>query len=193
MNAPKYAVLLSALVCADARGAVVVVDSNVSLYSPGIFSEFGLEVFQDAEGTEPTAVFFDRDGQFLIALGVNIDEGSDWYLANFGDRFDMPAIESSDFVTFFRVADETHNVIDVGFGEFYLGVNTGTFSPQEETLRNIFGWARFRNSPSGLELLGSAVAYGSDGIFIGTTRIIPEPCTLVLIAVCAACLLWRRM
>ncbi len=55
---------------------------------------------------------------------MNLDEGSDWYLASFGDRFDKPAIESNDFVTFVGATDTNWNTtINVGFGELYLGLH----------------------------------------------------------------------
>jgi len=49
----------------------------------------------------------------------------------------------------------------------------------------VFGWAKFRNTPSRLELLESEVAYQTDGIVIGTTRTLPAPTSLVLAGLCA--------
>jgi len=192
----RYLILPLVLTCLEAQAATVVVDSNISLTVPiGGFEDYELTVQQNPVFDDnPTGIVFDRDGLTRLRfVNHNIDEGSDWYLANLGDSFSKETIESDSFVTFFSASADVHNVIDVGFSEFYLGVNTGQgppvggFSP-----RDVFGWAKFRNSPSGLELLESAVAYQTDGIIIGTTTTIPEPSSLLLVVICGACLIVQR-
>ena len=46
--------------------------------------------------------------------------------------------------------------------------------------KNVFGWAKLKNTGTSLELLGSAVAYESSGLIVGTAAVIPEVSTSLL-------------
>ena len=50
----------------------------------GPSSDYALTVFQDAEATDPTSIFFNYIDSQLIFVTTNIDEASDWYLGELG-------------------------------------------------------------------------------------------------------------
>jgi hypothetical protein len=172
----KKVLLLFCLVCSSSSlNAAVITNSNITLQADGIVGRFSLTVYQNEAGTNPTSIWFDHEGTNLIlrGIGINLDKGSNWYFANYGDAFGPTTIDSGSFVLFSLL--ETFNV---GYGDFYFGVSTGeSVFPSDY---DVFGWAKLRNSSSGVELLGSAVAYDSGGIIIGTTTIVPEPSAIFL-------------
>ena len=65
---------------------------------------------------------------------------------------------------------DTRPTFILPLGEFYFGVTTIYDSWPE---KDVFGWAKLKNTSNSLELLGSAVAYGSSGIIVGTAEVIP--------------------
>ena len=155
-------------------------DSNVTLgpsgFSPGS-GALALLIYQDAGATDPTSILFDRVGTDLIYRTMNVDEGSDWYFCVIGDEFSAATISTHNFTPF----NQSGQSYAVGYGEFYMGMNTGRgFVGPGEPRRDVFGWARMSNSPSGIVLVGSGVTYDSPGVYIGTTSTVPEPATLLL-------------
>lgn len=171
----SFALLLATSVVAS--GATIS-GANVVLSTNSGISEYALTIYQDAAATNPTSIFFDRQGQNLIFRTYNVDESSDWYFANFDNLFTAASISQGAFMAFNQV-NQSYNV---GFGDFYLGVNTGSGFQGGSPGREIFGWALLRNSANGLQLLGSAVTYDSPGIRIGTTTTVPEPTTVFLLS-----------
>ena len=100
MNAAKYIMLPLVLTYHGTQAATVVVDTNISLTVPIVEPEdYKLTVQQDpAFDVNPTSILFDRDGLTRLRFVIqNADEGSDWYLAEFGDSFSKETIESGDF------------------------------------------------------------------------------------------------
>ena len=64
---------------------------------------------------------------------------------------------------------------------FYVGLYTGeTFSQNGIYSDPLFGWARLVNNQGGIQLLDSALAYKTGGIYAGTQILIPEPSGLAL-------------
>ena len=178
--------LLIVLSFLELKGAVVV-GTNISLsesnigWPPEARRELGnvsLRVWQDPQATDETAVWFYNDDSNLTFTNINIDEGSDWYLVEEGDRFEARAIELGSFL---QVAGydllDTRPTFNLPLGEFYFGVTTIYDSWPE---KNVFGWAKLKNTGTSLELLGSAVAYESSGLIVGTAAVIPEVSTSLL-------------
>ena len=176
------------LTTSAATFATVVSDTNVTLRVPGYFYQYALRIYQDAAATDYTEIEFDRSGQNLTLRMENADEGSDWYFAALNNPFTAATISQGSF-TPFSPAQPTHNV---GFTDFYFGINTGRGFAGGTPGREVFGWALLRNSASGLQLLGSAVTYDRPGIVIGTTTTVPEPTAALLLAGAAFPLLLRR-
>ena len=166
--------ILLSMVIAHNAGAFMAIDSNVIL--SGTPESYVLTVFQNFIATDWTSIWFDRDETDLIFRTYNVDEGSDWYFCAYNDEF------SGDTVSDYTLFNQIDQRFTVGYGDFYLGVNTGNgFIDFGVPDRSIYGWAHLNNSPDGLELLGSAIAYDSPGIYVGTTQAIPEPSSLSLI------------
>ena len=81
--------------------------------------------------------------------------------------------------------------VEVGSGEFYLGIASQTpviGSPDW----NVFGWARLRPEGGKLTMIENVMVYGVDGIVVGTTQVVPEPSAWVIMVVGAAGLLIRK-
>jgi len=81
---------------------------------------------------------------------------------------------------------------------FYVGLYTGNqnFYPPDGIYTDpLFGWASLRNNQGVIELLDSALVYKAEGIYAGTTTIIPEPSGLALIGLGAMLFgfRWRRL
>ena len=167
---------------AQTAGAVVVSDTNIWLGNgPPSMADYTLGVYQDEAATNDTGILINVSGETLSFVNTTIDDGSDWYLTSFGNEFMASTIESGAFPFLVRSIStgwETHDLA-VGFGDFYLGVNTGVlvgprpdpdFSPRE-----LFGWVHLQNSGGTLTMLGNAMSYGEPGLVIGTTQVVPEP------------------
>lgn len=148
-------------------------------------TDYGVRVYQDILATDFTAMSFDHEGESWVYQGVTLDEGSEWYFASFGDAFFADPIALNQFDPF----NGTHNV---GYGDFYMAFNTGLGIDEGNPDRGIYGWALFRNSESGVEMLDNAVAYEEQGIVVGTLTAIPEPAVLTMLLAGFAGLLLRR-
>jgi hypothetical protein len=106
---------------------------------------------------------------------MSADEGSEWYLVQSGELFSRANVAAGQFPLVFRYG--VSETVHVGPGEFYLGVRTG-IDPQD---RDAYGWVHLgRNEGGKLTMLENVMSYDNYGIVVGTTEIIPEPGTLVL-------------
>jgi hypothetical protein len=118
----------------------------------------------------------------------NVDEEADYYLVPNLAVFSAATISLGQFPPLF-VLDHPSS-LNVGFGDFYLGINTGQgISGPGQPNRNVFGWAHFVNdAQTGLHMIDNAVTYGNQGIIVGTTTAIPVPegevSVLVIVGFC---------
>lgn len=163
--------------------ATVIEGTNVVLSNVGFpDADYTLTVYQDASATDPTSIFFDVTDSKLSIIDYNIDEASDWFLVSLNDEFSAATINADSFSTLIQHTPSFKtNEIDTGFGDFYLGINTGNDDGVGFPPRNIYGWVELRNIGGNLTLLDSAITYSGDGIIVGTTQVIPEPSSTVLL------------
>lgn len=167
--------------------AALMVDTNIAISNLG--TNYALTVYQDAARTDFTSVFFEWSTTNLIFRDYNIDESSDWYFADYGDVFTTTTITQGTFTLFNQV-----NVsFNVGYDEFYLGVNTGIGFTNSAPRRDVYGWVLLTNAPSGLSIVNSAVAYNEGGIVIGQLQVVPEASSLALLLFASVGLLIRQM
>jgi len=212
--------VLGLLTASSARGAVVA-DGAISLNSigPAFNSDFALSIIQRPPD-DYTSGFFDFSPTVpiqitLTGVTANIDEGSDWYLARAGQPFNATTIANGDFdflvgfpggdfgtgeVTFSPIGDPGMGVPSDLF-DFYIAGATGFgFDSGGVPVREVFGWVRlrskFENSRfTGVEFVESAVAYSSNGIYIGTRLVVPEPtsfCQVLAPLMCLVGMHWNR-
>ena len=178
-----------ALVCAaqfESTAITVVPDANIELLDAEFVGDYALLVQQDAAGADDTTAFFDFDGTALRLTSSVLDEASDWYLVEAGDAFRTSNIEAGLYP---RISGPP---VVVGSGTFFLGVVTGLgFIDLGVPNRDVFGWIELSVSGSTLSVLGNAMAYDAEGIFIGTNTAIPEPATGFLLALGLAALSLR--
>jgi hypothetical protein len=172
--------------------ADVITDTHLTLGNGAPLGQYVLTVCQDIP-CDYTELWFDKvdkhgfynilgdsyfgDYSTLTQTGEDVDEGSDYYLVPYGAEFTAAAIAAGQFSALNPTG------VDVPFGTFYLGVNTGIgFSdPGYQPSRDVFGWAQFSNSSTGLQMISNAMAYGTNGIVVGTTEtIVPIPAAVCL-------------
>lgn len=172
------------LIVSQARGGTVVGSNFIAVLDPSFpGAQYRFSVYQDEAGIDPTSLFVDLNGQVMTAIGWNVDEEADYYLVPNLAVFSAATISSGIFPPLF-VLDQPH-ALNVGFGDFYLGINTGQGFSGGQPTRNVFGWAHLvNNQQTGLQMIGNAVTYGNAGIIVGTTNVIPvpEPSILALTA-----------
>lgn len=174
--------------------ATVVPDSSVSFGSgypfypqpgPGT-NVFSITVKQALNGSsfDYTGIWFGKaelpsgTGSSLAPFSWAAGEGADYYLAAFGTAFTSQTISEGQLEPLYTT-DHPYT-IEVPYGDFYLGINTGVSSqvPLPSTTaanRDVFGWVHLQNTPAGLTMLGNAMAYDTSGIYIGTFQPVPEP------------------
>lgn len=190
-NAMKHAFIILVAIAVISQPAIAVVVSDTNIHLSGSGTSYALTVFQDEGATDYTSIWFNvLSGQTLSFAGTTVDEASDWYSTSLGDQFSQATIQSSAFPVFVRatVSGYETNALTVSlFGDFYLGVNTGnrdgTWGPDGNPPRNLFGWVHLQNTGGTISMLGNAMSYQGDGIVIGTTEVIPEPSVLGLVSV----------
>jgi PEP-CTERM motif len=181
MKSPIF-ILAGLLFCVANLHADTVIDSNFIVTPDSSFppANYRFTVYQDQAGTDPTSILVELSGSTLTAITWNVDEEADYYLVPNLAVFTAATIASGQFPPLF-VVDHAYS-LNVGFGDFYLGINTGQGASGGHPNRNVFGWAHFVNDQTGLHMIGNAVTYGNAGIIVGTTTVIPvpEPSTLAL-------------
>jgi hypothetical protein len=185
-HVPKIVAALFGTLAAIAQ-AQVVSDTNV-LISPTALhnANFMVTVLQEPSRNE-TGIFLKKTDNAVSGLSTitpvtwTVDEEADFYLINKGDVLTSATIAAGNFKPLFTT-DHPYS-LDVGLNDkFYLGIVTGLggvagVGPN----RNIFGWAEFQNSATGLTILHSAMAYGYSGIVGGTITAVPELDTSALL------------
>lgn len=149
--------------------------------------------YHDLNGLELTLEGFE---------GIFLDEGSDWYFVHAGDPFGPNSGSVSPYPLIVGYLDESLSTLDTnsvsfsplldfangledGPEDFYLAVATSS-SLSGSGPRDIFGWVKLGVEPTGFNdfrvvQLESALAFGSQGIIVGTFQTIPEPSTGLLV------------
>ena len=164
-----------------AGATTVVVGTNISLSGSLGIGDFQLSVFQDAAATDFTCALFDFDGTNVNFVAGCLDEGSDWYLVMDTDAFSRSNIAEGMFTALF-VNLSSSGPVPVGPGSFFLGVRTG-LGFDADAKRDVFGWIELSISGTDLIEVSDTVAYGAEGIVVGTPLPIPEPGTAVLLGI----------
>jgi hypothetical protein len=127
---------------------------------------------QTLAGDDGTCATFVSTPTTLQLKNMCLDEGSAWYLASYGQEFSEATIADGRFPALIIFGAP----VEVPAGNFYLGVRTYNGRQNDP---HIFGWARLGHSGDNLVLLGSAMAFHEEGIYIGTTTAVPEPGSVV--------------
>ena len=128
-----------------------------------------------------TETWFNYAGTTLNVTAWNLDESSDWYLVNEGAPFTAATIASGQFTTLLDLHTPP-SPVTIPQGVFYLGVATSVGSLN----RDVFGWLKLNNTGTALQQLDDAMAYGEQGIYVGTTIAVPEP----VMSAAALCCTW---
>lgn len=174
--------------CASISNAqtVVVEDTHLSFFGPGISTgRYNSNVCQDLL-CDGTCISFNYAAGSIDEETRCIDESSDWYVVELGEEFGAASIAANDHTIITAAGERDRGPVSVGGTDFYLGVSTGQGfdRPNPDPTndfplpnRDVFGWVHLRDNGGTLEFISSAVAYGSEGIIVGTTTAIPEPAT----------------
>ena len=178
--------------------AAVISDTNITLSNDDLFgigADYALTVVQDeregADQGDSTSIWLNVLGDTISFVTTNLDEGSDWYSVSSLEEFSNASILGDSHQVFVRAlpSEFESNNLTVGFGDFYLGVNTGNGFVDDRT---VYGWVHLRNVEGTLSMIGNAVTYEGTGIVVGTTRVVPEPSSSALICCGLAIAFCRR-
>lgn len=166
-------ILLIVLVCPPAlRGADLFIDEGISLHSNEFLpdSVFVLETSFPSGGSH--ALHFTVDDTMLIGGIVTAGGKACWFKAKEGDTFTTEDVVDARVDGFSGDIEDFLMSADMG-QFFYLGLAVLGFDSSVDAL----GWAKFllNQEEDDLSLVSSAVAYGSEGIIVGTTTLLPLP------------------
>jgi hypothetical protein len=188
----RFGAVVVALACLGraAQSASAAITPDTQILFSGSNSDY-LGTISQTLANDPTSVWFKYTGTTLRADMWNLDEESDWYLANAGQIFSPGTIAAQQFTKVFTI-DSPAPAVTISVGDFFLAVNTGTGFAGGKPGRNVFGWVKIHNTGTTLTAVSSAVAYGEPGIMIGSTTPVQEPATLLLAPAAVALLLCRR-
>jgi hypothetical protein len=83
--------------------------------------------------------------------------------------------------------------VTLNFPDFYLAAQLLNI---DAVIPPTYGWIHIQQVPQGNGLFAlvsddNAVSYNVGGIIVGTLTEVPEPSSIVLLAMTSACLLWR--
>ena len=130
--------------------------------------------------TPPTSLYINT-----FSFTYYLDEGVRVFFVSSNQPVSLQAIQSGSYTELMY----PNNYVFANNSPFYVGLYTGpqwtSFPPTNPITYAdpLFGWARLRNNQGVIELLGSALAYGSQGIYAGTQNMIPEPSGFALAVV----------
>lgn len=180
-------VVLGVFCWCSSMDAQVVTDTHITMEKiQGDLFEYYITIQENSEATESTCNFLVWDNGDVKGTAC-LDGGADWFVVDHGDEFSKHTV---------RMLDESRNH-DVDFerffewdvrlmvgDEFYAGIAT----PIAGDAPVSYGWAQFRvvdrdAGGQGLEMIRNAMAYNEDGIYVGTTRVVPEPKAEILFTV----------
>jgi hypothetical protein len=133
-----------------------------------------------------TEISFEYDGTRIKVFTILLDEGSDWFHVRPGDIFSAATIDDGRFPTITNVVPPLVpppqlGEIDVGSGDFYLGVRTADSpgNPSPYFNRTTYGWVHLRPVDGVLTMVENVLSFNSRGIIVGTATVVPEPPALL--------------
>jgi hypothetical protein len=171
------------LAFAPAFGQVVVENDNV-VYGDSL-NKLSFSVYKEAEigDVNFTVANFTLSGSELKFDGGSLDEGSSWYAVQPGDLFSPQTIASGEFTPLVTFGPMSYPAVNVGAGDFYLGIRTFSLNAPG---KSAFGWVHLNSDGTELAshatMVSNAMSYGSRGIIVGTTILVPEPYGLAMVA-----------
>ena len=162
----------------SAAAVVVVGTDHIRIEGGG--GAFSIQLDQEFEASDPNsgrdvtgygfALILGSEGNEFISQGTALDEGVEVYLVQPGDVFSRDQILGGAFtqIRFEEIYDVTANPI--------LAVVTPSADGDLGLFEPAYGWLELRLIGSGeVSLIDHAVAYGAEGIVVGTTQAVPEP------------------
>jgi hypothetical protein len=161
---------------------IVVANDNIRL-RPSPFDSHLLNVARspssdvnNCEDLVCTYVVFDyEDGVLEFGPNQFLTLSGDWYLVSAGDIFSK---ETKGAYPAMFVDRDWGPPVAVGTSDFYLGVNLD--------ILGAYGWVQLRPMDDMMTMVANAIAYDSRGIVVGTTQVVPEPISRVMLSVALA-------
>ena len=182
--------LLCASINLFAQGYIVPNGVTHQRYSPGI--GYTVHVLQNPTNLDYTGFALNPLGITQPSLYVNtfsfdhyVDEGVRVFLVSSNQPITAQAIQSGSYTELMYPGGYVFNHNSPFYVGLYTGYNPFTSGGVYTGIYTepLFGWARLRNNQGVIELLGSALAYGSQGMYAGTQNMIPEPSGFALVVI----------
>ena len=113
------------------------------------------------------------DGTYTLTPTLyTVADAMDFYSAPYAAEFSYETISSGQYELFFSNLTEgpyaTQGSLTISNMEtFYLGISLGF--PEDDPNRDAFGWAQFSMFFGNLQMMDNAMAYETEGIYIGTS------------------------
>lgn len=143
-----------------------------------------------------TGFYFINQGGSSFQFFTLLDEGVRVFFLEGNDPITAQAIQANSYTEL--TYPNTYQIPNGA--DFYVGLYTG-YNPWIIVngslvytgiyIDPVFGWAELFNNNGTIQLLDSALAFESQGIYAGTTTLIPEPTTLSLFGLGALLLGWN--
>lgn len=170
-------------------GTILKLQSQGYIIPNGVtpFGTYGFHVLQNPTNNNITGFWLRPQGKTppgspyvnTYLYEYFLDESVRVFLVSANDPISQQAILSGHYA---ELTYPNTYIFEHGL-EFYLGLYTGETYPQNGIYNDaLFGWARLVNNQGAIQMLDSALAYRSQGIFAGTQNLIPEPSAFSLIA-----------
>ena len=147
---------------------------------------FGIISFR-MSNSDFTAFYFVPQSGSAFQFNTFLDEGVRVFFVAANDPVSLSAIQANTYTEL--VYPQSYQIPNGT--DFYVGLYTG-YNPwvivngslQYTGIYTdpVFGWAELFNNNGTIQLVDSALAFESQGIYAGTQTLIPEPTTLTLFA-----------
>jgi hypothetical protein len=151
--------------------AIVVPDDNMRL-SPHVDSQllntslYSSVNAENCDGILCAYVTFNYvNGMLDFRTNQFAGRQGDYFLVSAGDIFSEATIGK--YPAVFLEGRIPGPPIQVGTSDFFLGVHIGGSTD--------YGWVQFRPSDGEVTMVANTMSYGSRGIVVGTTQVVPEP------------------
>lgn len=189
---PVFAVwLVGSILRSHAQGYIV--PSGVVYGGLNVYGGYEVKVLYNPTQSYYTGFWLNPQNLTIFSFDKHLDVGVRVFFVSVNDPISLQSILSQNYAEL----TPGNNYLFASGAPFYVGLYTGNqpFAPPDGIYCTdpLFGWARLVNNNGVIQLLDSALAYKTGGIYAGTQNLIPvpEPTTMGLVTLGALIVGWR--